>query len=337
MKKLFSLLLCTVLVLSFLTGALTSCNATAEKEAKYTAALVLTANGDYEAAYAAFRELGDYKDAQKHLSRFLYIPTVVEYELHDRSGTMTVTLGAGNLPCRTVSEGTVGRKEGLCIYDSKGNMLKQQMIFDGMLASYDYTYDANSNMIKAEYSENGTVTKVQDFTYNENGLKTGEVFTVNGEINYDAKNYYDEKGNLIKCDFDTPDVDYFYTYTYDAKGNRTQEHTDLSTGEWYTVDYTYDGNGRLTQSRYVDDDDYRYTTDYTYDAAGNCIREAVTHGDGSQDVTVWEYDAHGNVTKREFTAADGVKETVKTQYVFTYLLVDMHPASVEHMLFVLEV
>ena len=64
-------------------------------------------SGDYEEAYAAFMELGDFKDSQKYLSRFVYFPLVANYVLYDRSGVMTVELGAFNLPSRVFSVGTI--------------------------------------------------------------------------------------------------------------------------------------------------------------------------------------------------------------------------------------
>ena len=75
------------------------------EEAKYNEALSLIEKGKYEEAYEIFKALGSYKDSAKHLARFIYFPTVVNYDLFDRSGVMTVTLGDYNLPIRVVSVG----------------------------------------------------------------------------------------------------------------------------------------------------------------------------------------------------------------------------------------
>jgi hypothetical protein len=168
MKKTLFTLLCTVLVLSMLMGMLASCTVAPntdgnpdtenggntnenggdgtvdENESKYNAALGLIASGDYEGAYAAFEALGDYKDSKTHLDRFVYFPSVASYELSDRSGVMTVTLGEFNLPHKIVSEGTVGIKDGTLTYDEKGNVIRQAQEYQGSLATYDYTYDENN-------------------------------------------------------------------------------------------------------------------------------------------------------------------------------------------------
>jgi hypothetical protein len=155
MKKLFSLLLSAVLLLSALTGALTSCSeVTDPNETKYTAALGLIASGDYESAYAAFKELGNYKDSETYLSRFMYFPSVTHYVLHDRSGVMTTTLGSYNLPVRLLTKGTIDgegeyTKDGWYSYDNKGNWMRQAMLYNSDFMAYDYTYDANGNIIKA--------------------------------------------------------------------------------------------------------------------------------------------------------------------------------------------
>ena len=44
------------------------------REEKYTKAYELLESGDYEAAYALFVELGDYKDATKEVAFFRYMP-----------------------------------------------------------------------------------------------------------------------------------------------------------------------------------------------------------------------------------------------------------------------
>ena len=85
----------------------------------YIEAIDLAAEGKYEEAYAMFEELGNYKDSQKFLSRFVYFPTVLTYTLFDRTGVMTVDFGAYNLPSRMLSDGSIGTKDGMYIYDNQ--------------------------------------------------------------------------------------------------------------------------------------------------------------------------------------------------------------------------
>ena len=117
MKKQISRLFCTALVLTMAMGSFVACggdgkdessvNETNTNETKYNEACAWIESGDYEEAYAAFMELGDFKDSQKYLSRFVYFPLVANYVLYDRSGVMTVELGAFNLPSRVLSVGTI--------------------------------------------------------------------------------------------------------------------------------------------------------------------------------------------------------------------------------------
>jgi antitoxin component YwqK of YwqJK toxin-antitoxin module len=330
MRRFFSLLLSAILVLCILMGTLTSCSngnsSTVDtNEAKYTEALALIETGQYEAAYAAFKALGDYKDSQKHLARFIYFPTVVLYDLDDRSGILTVMLGEHNLPARLISDGILGRKDSKYTYDSEGNLMKQDVTHNGESFVFDYTHDANNQMTKAVYSVNGVATSVHDFTYDAKGQLIKEVYTVENVIQYDCDNFYDDNGNRIRSEFKTPDADYVYTYTYNADGNVTNEHCEDTTGYFYTVVSTYDADGKLTKTAYTDVD-MQYTVDYTYDNAGNCIKEECVNTDGSKEVLVKEYDAYGNVTKEVYTDANGEVQTIESYYALTYRTVDV-PAS----------
>ena len=323
-------MLCAVVVLSMLTGVLTSC-ANAEKEAKYNEALALIESGDYEAAYAVFEALDDYKDSETHLSRFVHFPTVINYDLYDRSGVMTVTLGENNLPVRMVSEGTLGTKDGEYTYDEKGNMLKQSMLFNGERLGYDYTYDANDNMIKAEYTVEGAVTAVHDYIYDENGNLVKEIYTQEGTVVYEANNTYNQEGYFTKRILAYPDMEYVYVYTYNEDGRLTTERYDDSAGGWYVCDYTYGDDGKIEGFVYNDDQEFQYTVKYEYDEEGNRIKEESIYADGTKDVLTREYDDFGNVTKEVNTFADGTVQTVETQFALTYVPIDVPASSRTHL------
>lgn len=340
MKKTVSLLLCAILVLSMLMGTLISCttpdntddsgnsenggdnNATAEKETKYNEGLQMISIGNYAGAYEIFKTLGDYKDSETFLSKFAWFPTVVNYDLSDRSGVMTVTLGENNLPTRAVSDGVLGIEGHTLKYSATGNLKKHEITYNGDVCTYAYTHDLSNNMIMAEYSVNGTVSKVHNYSYDPQGRLEFEFFEENGVIQYDCNNYYDDNGNLTKSEVKTPDVDYVYIYNYDADGNKISERGEGTNGSWYTIEYTYDENGKLTKERYAESD-FSGTVIYTYDDDGNCIKEECAYHDGTKDVLTREYDANGNVTKEVFTEADGTTQTVETQYAVTYLTIQV--------------
>jgi YD repeat-containing protein len=324
------------MVIIIATSCLVACGE-GENETKYNNACALIESGDYEAAYTVFKELGDYKDSEKYLSRFVYFPSVVNFDLYDRSGVMTVTLGQYNLPCKSVSEGTVGRKDSEYTYDSKGNLIRQAVTHNGMVAAMDHTYDENNHRIKVEYSENGVVSIVYDYAYDAKGQLIREVYTEEGVVYYDYQHSYDENGNMIKSEYNAPDADYVYTYTYNADGNMINEQCNVSIGHSYNVDYIYSADGKLTRKVRTEDGSPRYTMDYMYDTAGNCIKEERVYVDGATQSLVREYDAHGNVTKEVYTDADGTVETVESRHALTYLTIDVSTAMLEHVLFLLEV
>ena len=317
-------------------GTLTACGNEVEEtdinEAKYTEACALIESGDYEKAYAAFKELGDYKDSQKYLSKFVFFPTVANYSFHDRSGVMTIELGMYNMPSRMLTEGVEGAesnaytKDGVYTYDSKGNLMRQAVTYNGELMAFDYTYDDNNNLIKAEYSIGGVVHTVNGYVYDENGLLIREYYTEGDVVHYDYENSYDANGNMIGSVFKAPDGDHVYTYTYNDEGNLINEQGTVPGEYCYNIDYTYNADGRLMQKVRTENEEDSYVITYTYDNAGNCIKEEAVLPDETKHIFEQEFDANGNVTKETQIAPDGTVETVEWQYALTYLTIDV-PAS----------
>lgn len=313
------------------------------KEAKYNDACALIESGDYEGAYAAFKELGNYKDSKKHLSRFIYFPTAVNYDLGDRSGVMTVELGAYNMPTRMLTQGVEGEedkpytKDGVYTYDSVGNLLRQAMTYNGTLMAYDYTYDNENRLIKAEYSTEGVVSAVNTYVYDENGFLIREDYIADGVVYYDYVNSYDANGNLIKSVFNAEEGDHIYIYTYSDEGNLVKETGTLPDGYYYNVDYTYNADGELTQKVCTEEGEHSYTTNYTYDNVGNCIKEENIYPDETKDVYTREYDANGNLTKETLTTADGTLRTVDSQYALTYLTIDIPVATMNQIIGIFDI
>ena len=329
MMKKISRLFCAALIFPMAMGTFAACenkmdNAT---ETKYNSACALIESGDYEGAYSVFMGLGDYKNTEKYLSRFMCFPSVVNYELYDRSGVMTVTLGSYNLPVRMLTKGTIEgqgdyTKDGWYTYDGKGNLMRQAMTYNGDFAAYDYTYDANNNIIKAELSEAGVVRAVNGYAYDANGLLIRESYIEDGVVHYDYANSYDSNGNLIKSVYESPDGDYIYDYVYNADGKLINDSGTLPYG-YYTNEYTYSEDGRLAKKVYTEEGELNYTLYYTYDRVGMCIKEEYNYPNETKDVFTKEYDERGNLTKEVHTYADGTVETVEWQYVLTYVTIDV--------------
>lgn len=334
MKKTFSRLLSSVLAASLLIGSLAACTndggKTDAKEAEYNAAVALLEEGKYAEARAAFEALGDYKDAKERFDRFIFFPTEMEYELFDRSGVMTITLGENHLPVHMVSVGNLGTKDGVYVYDSEGRMLSQTVTHGETVYVYNYTYDENSNMTKAEFSTDGAVTQVHNFSYSKEGWLTKELVATGDVVILDVLNIYDENGALTKRTAKQSGTESIYTCTYNSDGKILKEVCEGSDGGSYTIDYTYDEKGALIKELYADSEK-TCTTEHTYDSAGNRIKVEDTDSDGTIASITREYDAYGNVTKEVFAYPDGTVETIKSKYVLTYLSIDVPKATMDQL------
>ena len=107
------------------TSALTACSL--GNASKYRQALELTEQGDYEAAYALFNELGDYKDAAEEAAKFHYIPIKETAQLISPDGTrienLVISLNENNLPYQCIKTGENGYQH-TCLYSyTAGNQL----------------------------------------------------------------------------------------------------------------------------------------------------------------------------------------------------------------------
>lgn len=340
MKKLTKRLLCTALALATALGGLVACggvedttdttDATIAAETKYNAACAMLASGNYESAYAAFMELGDYKDSQDQLDRFVYFPSVVNYELYDRSGVMTVELGMHNLPTRVIAVGTIGTKDSAYTYDEEGRMLQQSMNYDGALSAYDYIYDAYNRLIKANYTEEGVVCAVNEYVYNDKGQVVRESYVTGDVVYYDYVNTYDERGNRIESKYEAAEGDYVYTYVF-AENDNLVNHRGETPGYLYNVDYLYNDKNQRVQEVLTENGELSHTINYTYDSEGRRVREECCYADGTKGVYEREFDANGNVAREVLTEADGSVQTVEWTYVFTYLTIDVPESTMDQL------
>ena len=365
MKRLFSTMIFAVIVLAMLVGTLTSCdsvegivndimnedfiqniingkdnnantnntentgnnntNQVDETEAKYNAAIALIEDGKYEEAYEAFKALGDYKDSEQYLAKFTYLPTVVTYVLSGRSGVMNVTFGKFNLPSQIISDGDAGKRDGTYTYDDQGNLMRQEMKYNGDVMMYDYSYDEYNRHIGAVYTHNGVETHSYEYIYNDLGQIVKVIYSEEGGYTEESiYNYSDDSQNYTEYLYIINGVTVCaYTYTHNEDGNVTSEHLeDYTGGYYYTINYIYDIFGKLIQEIYTDAEQ-QLVANYTYDAAGNCIKAECLYPNGTSHVLTKEYDAHGNVIKEVQISADGEVKSVETQYTLLYIPIDV--------------
>ena len=274
MKKIISLLITVCILVS----SLVSCNVF-EKSSLYKEANSLIEKGEYEKAYEILKDLGDYKDAEKMLSRFRYAPTSITLKnsrMEDMKETIEIKLNKNNLTESFIRpRGTYGDVVYSLSYDDDGKLTEYKVsnIKDGETTYTDttkYTYDKNGNMTREAMSSlSSTLQYSIEYSYDKNGNMTG----------YRRVN---DTGEVIE-----------HEYIYDKKGNMVEETHTWPDGKWSTSEYYYDKDGRL-----IKEEALSYITEYVYDDNGNLITETKLYrGTTDEDKTENTYDEKGNLIK----------------------------------------
>jgi len=159
------------------------------------------------------------------------------------------------------------------------------------------TYDENGNGIAITEAADTQSAKMTLFGYDPNGRQT----IVTDALGRTIKNFYDERGRLIKrmtaSNFTT-------SYTYDLAGNKLSEADSKGNTTWKTYDEAdreiteTDANDQVTSRNYYPSGRLAALTDpngnlyrYEYDALGH--QTALIYPDGSRENTT--YDASGKI------------------------------------------
>lgn len=186
------------------------------------------------------------------------------------------------------------------IYDSKGNMIEQDMFMASEYVQFKsiYKYDKQNR-------------KISEISYNKESKKLFEtIFTYEGK-NPVKKITYDGKG----------ETEYSEDFTYDKKGNElsrlTYEKFDKST----TLDnYSYDNNGNKISWKVTKNDKLFMTATFTYDKYKNTTLISVLDATGKEvdkREYVYEYDATGNWIKK-MTKIKGVPQYIAERQIAYY-------------------
>ncbi len=178
-------------------------------------------------------------------------------------------------------------------YDDNGNVLVVTFLNNAGTGAYYYTYDDNGYEIKYVSTYEDEVLYTEEYIRGEDGsiLESREI-DGNGEVTSVTQNIY-EDGRLTEEH--TTSGDYWYNayYTYDDAGNVIRLNTDTPYGlSTYTT--IYDEAGRPVQEELVSGD-YNSITVRSYDEAGNLLRSEYTTSDGSYSLQEYTYDEDGNV------------------------------------------
>ena len=189
-------------------------------------------------------------------------------------------------PVKITTEGndTVEISEYKNTLDKEGHILRQEMYQNGTLTSVDvYTYDEKGNELTHEYKFVSEIEEISDWrkytkTYNCKGELTQQTLHWNFNEEYIIWDYEDGLNvRQTSYESETDKIVEYWVYTYDEKGNE------------------------LRKSRYDGEDNLSYYTEYTWDDTGRVQTEMSYNGDGTSrnHFDVFTYDEYGNQIMQE--------------------------------------
>ena len=252
-KKIISIVMIIILFC-----ILTSCHESAEKnnneenkESAYIEAIALLEDGEYEKAYIEFNKLGDYKETQKYLRKFHYVPismVATEEGLEEPVMQTTISYNQHNLPeSATVLEAGYTY---YYAYDDKGNITEKKSIFNNQSESiYQYYYNADGQCTTMLHTLPDGDSYTFDYTYNENGKLIKAIYTGANANTYSIAYEYDENGNILKEITEQSFGGDLREYTYDKNGNMI----NVTFGSidkryvYYSYTNTYNENNELIE------------------------------------------------------------------------------------------
>ncbi len=244
-------------------------------------------------------------------------------------------------------------------YDSRGNLLKKISYSDGEeFNRWEYKYDSSNHKIecsyyyksqkqdrhKYEYDRSGNLIKQiqiycrndeeketysETFQYDEDGILIEEVLYYLGEESQRTYHTYNNKGALIKEDYEPGG---YAEYTYDSMGNLLERIECSQDGKAYArLVLTYDSNANLIDEiRYFDSTTYESIDSfvhwqYEYDKSGNQVK--ITY-DGYGDriwCTEYTYSKEGYPETGLRTYNDG--SSTNHMYQYKKITLDLETAK----------
>ena len=322
-----------------------------ELDKNYQNAISLIKSQQYDKAYDALVNLGDYKDTKQLLSNFSIVYENVTSYLSQLYSTSDYTYDSNGNCTKIINTTTYDDVEGggidttEYIYDEKGNCIKEIFSSGSHQYNTEYIYDENGNRIKElEYDYAGELSSIIEYLYDEYGnctknlsydmngalisttlytyaqsLCTGETTMINDQISEMYQYNYDSNGNRIKTEMLNSEFGELSTIEsqYNSNGDEIRSEYYLSDGtlaSCYEYAYKYDNNGN-----YIEKKCYQITEgsdQYTYDSNGHCVKHVNSaFYNGTQTSTEYTYSESGNCTKEVLYDSDGsVTYTLKYTY-----------------------
>lgn len=287
-------------------SALTSCREKtstddANKESVYQEAIELLENGRYQEAYSAFSKLGNYKETNKYLSKFHYLPLTM----------VTTAKGVDEAVMKTT-----------VVYNDSNLPIKATVFDSGITNEFTYKYNADGNIVEKESVSSISGKSVYKYFYDTNGKCSSMLHTLPNGDEYTFEYVYDTSGKLTEARYiDEGEIRYTLFYEYDKSGNLiNRKEIDKRSGEGVTLaEYTYDKNGNLIKSTYGSFD--KKTTYYsyisTYDKDNMLIKKVFVAG---SEKTEFNFAINEDRTEVKMTfESDGCDFTMICKYKLVYI------------------
>lgn len=170
--------------------------------------------------------------------------------------------------------------------------------------SYEYTYDADNNMVKM-YRTVGNAYLSEAYTYDDDGRETKT--SLRGFV---RSTTYDTLGRVSKQSWNKPAFATTYTYVPGSGGSKSGMIQEMKNGS-ETLSYTYDENGNITKIT-----DAKGSTTYAYNELNQLIRE---NNHILKKTVTYCYDVGGNLTSRkEYAYTTAVSLPVTAQKTDNY-------------------
>lgn len=180
-------------------------------------------------------------------------------------------------------------------YDENGKLKRQWWGFYNNVLD-TAVYDADGDMLVAEYDTDGNEIKYTVYCYDENGEL---------ELDWWWEAQYDSEGNEILCRYfdENGELDWWREAQYDSEGNEISCHYFYTYGDgiwnWWR-EAEYDSEGKLTASYTYRDERKILETAELYEHTPEGKRKIVygydTDGETIDDMEMWEYNADGELT-----------------------------------------
>ena len=226
----------------------------AEKNEKYSRAVLLLASGNYEKyaeAYQLFLELGDHKDAASYLSDFQYLLLNSKYLIENGATTSYVYDSHGRVAEKWLGEHQVYKYN----YSDDGTYSSDYYVSERLM--YTYRYNIHGDMTH-EISHYADGEHIYEWEYAEDGMSKTRKVIKDSQVSQTRVFPLDEYGN------------------------------SLIDESWFEYKFTYDDYGRIIRSEKYWNDEFREYTNYTYDKYGNVV--SLERGDASGFLDKQEYE-----------------------------------------------